>query len=131
MAHLSRESIVAVAEQVSHDDVPRVAINSRPLSAPSAMGRCCQLNLREEYTRQRRLKERRSKPQPWIVRKLTVAIALALLAYLCYVYLARLCLPAIRRSHSIASRPLAIAFLVVFSLLAALTLWSYYKVCLI
>ncbi|KAL7278720.1 LOW QUALITY PROTEIN: hypothetical protein ACG7TL_007723 [Trametes sanguinea] len=41
--------------------------------------------------------KRRAKPQPWIVRKFTILIALAIIVYAFYVYIGRLCVPMIRR----------------------------------
>lgn len=40
---------------------------------------------------------RREKPQPWLVRKLTIFITLGIIGYAFYVYIARLCLPMIRQ----------------------------------
>lgn len=40
---------------------------------------------------------RRAKPQPWIVRKLTVFITIGIMGYAFYVYIGRLCVPMIKR----------------------------------
>lgn len=49
-----------------------------------------------------RARERRARqgPQPWIVLKLAVFITAGIIAYACYVYIGRLCVPMIRRSGS-------------------------------
>jgi palmitoyltransferase len=92
-------------------------------------------------------KQRRSRPQPWIVRKFTVGLCIALLGYVCYVYVDRLCVPMIvRKSGALGGRamggesfersgfgircrlPSAVAFLVVFSLLLIMLIWTYGKV---
>lgn len=41
---------------------------------------------------------RRSKPQPWIVRKLMVGFVIAILAYTYYVYVGRFCVDMIKRN---------------------------------
>lgn len=54
-----------------------------------------------------RAQERRARagPQPWVVLKLAVFITAGIIAYACYVYIGRLCVPMIRRSGSpLASR---------------------------
>jgi hypothetical protein len=45
-------------------------------------------------------RDSRKGPKPWIVLKLSVAIASAIIAYSAYVYIGRLCIPMIRREHS-------------------------------
>ena len=37
-----------------------------------------------------------NKPQPWVVRKLTVAVVVALVSWAWYVYVGRFCVPMIR-----------------------------------
>ncbi|KAI0043421.1 zf-DHHC-domain-containing protein [Auriscalpium vulgare] len=67
--------------------------------------------------------------QPWVVLKLTVGIASAVIAYTCYVYIGRLCIPMIKREASaLGGRVLGIVFLVVFILLAFMMIWAYIKV---
>jgi palmitoyltransferase len=48
----------------------------------------------------RKKKMERTKPQPWIVRKLMVGITLGLMGYCAFVYIQYLCLPMIRRKNS-------------------------------
>ncbi|OSD00059.1 zf-DHHC-domain-containing protein [Trametes coccinea BRFM310] len=75
--------------------------------------------------------KRRAKPQPWIVRKFTILIALAIIVYAFYVYIGRLCVPMIRRDPgALGGRGLGIAFLAVFCLIGLTMLWAYEKVIL-
>ncbi|KAI0369328.1 zf-DHHC-domain-containing protein [Pilatotrama ljubarskyi] len=74
---------------------------------------------------------RREKPQPWIVRKLTIFITIGILVYAFYVYIARFCVPMIRRDPAaLGGRGMGIGFLVVFCILGLMTIWSYEKVVL-
>ena len=53
----------------------------------------------------RKRRDARNSPQPWLVLKLTIAIAAAIIAYTAYVYIGRLCIPMIKReSSSLGSR---------------------------
>lgn len=53
----------------------------------------------------RKSRERRKNPQPWLVLKLTIAIAVGIIGYTAYVYVGRLCIPMIKReSSSLGSR---------------------------
>jgi palmitoyltransferase len=53
----------------------------------------------------RKRRDARKGPQPWLVLKLTIAIAVAIVAYTAYVYIGRLCIPMIKReSSSLGSR---------------------------
>jgi hypothetical protein len=55
----------------------------------------------------RRSHRRRKGPKPWFVLKLSVALAVAIIAYAGYVYIGRLCIPMIKREHnSLGSRRL-------------------------
>lgn|SRR5258706_8477188 len=50
-------------------------------------------------------RERRSKPQPWILRKLMLPVVLAILGYAYYVYTVRMCVPMVRKeSHALGGR---------------------------
>ncbi|RPD63361.1 zf-DHHC-domain-containing protein [Lentinus tigrinus ALCF2SS1-6] len=72
---------------------------------------------------------RRSKPQPWIVRKLAIFITLGIIGYAWYVYVGRLCVPMIRRdTGALGTRGLGIGFLVVFCILGLVMIWAYEKV---
>ena len=64
-------------------------------------------NLEEDHPGLSR-RDRRKSPQPWVVRKLTIAIAGAIIAYTAYVYIGRLCIPMIkhRSGSSLGSRTL-------------------------
>jgi hypothetical protein len=49
----------------------------------------------------------RKGPKPWLVLKLSIAFAAAIIAYAGYVYIGRLCVPMIRRQpNSLGSRTL-------------------------
>lgn len=52
----------------------------------------------EQIERNRDRRENRTKPQPWVVRKLAIAIVFGLAGYTFYVYIGRICVPMIRRS---------------------------------
>ncbi|KAI0772411.1 zf-DHHC-domain-containing protein [Trametes elegans] len=74
---------------------------------------------------------RREKPQPWLVRKLTIFITIGIIGYAFYVYIARLCLPMIRQdARALGGRAMGIGFLVVFCVLGLMMLWAYEKVVL-
>ncbi|KAF9054095.1 DHHC palmitoyltransferase-domain-containing protein [Panaeolus papilionaceus] len=83
----------------------------------------------KQASRERRANRRTA--QPWIVRKLMVAITAGIMAYAAYVYIAHLCLPMIkRRSNAAATRGVGIALLSVFSVLYLWMWWAYVKVVL-
>lgn len=59
----------------------------------------------EQWELRQQKRARRTKPQPWILRKLTIGIVFGLGGYTFYVYIARFCLPMIRsRSGAQGSR---------------------------
>ncbi|KAF8970663.1 DHHC palmitoyltransferase-domain-containing protein [Flammula alnicola] len=73
----------------------------------------------------------RTKPQPWIVRKLMVAVTAGIMGYAAYVYIQRLCLPMIRKGRRAqAGRSTGIALLVVFCVLYLWMVWAYLRVVL-
>ncbi|KAF8263132.1 DHHC palmitoyltransferase-domain-containing protein [Lactarius quietus] len=72
--------------------------------------------------------DRRKGPQPWLMLKLTIALAAAVIAYSGYVYIGKLCIPMIKRERSsLGSRTMGIVFLVVFAVLGMMVIWSYIK----
>jgi len=72
-----------------------------PREPPPRDRSCC--GVIEEATIQvREKRENRTKPQPWIVKKLMVAITLGIMGYTAYVYIDLLCLPMIRRRSNAA-----------------------------
>ncbi|KAG2151089.1 DHHC palmitoyltransferase-domain-containing protein [Suillus bovinus] len=72
---------------------------------------------------------RAHKPQPWIVLKLAVGFTLALIAYTSYVYVGIFCRDMIVKNESaLGSLTIGIVFLVVFSILLFVVLWSYFAV---
>ncbi len=48
---------------------------------------------------QERRRQRRAKPQPWIVLKLAVGLTVSIIGYTSYVYIGRFCVPMIRKNH--------------------------------
>lgn len=93
-----------------------------------------------------RAHERRARagPQSWIALKLAVFITIGIIAYACYVYIGRVCVPMIRRSGSpLASRAVGsacfglrgtadtwanailVVFLCIFIPLMIMIIWSY------
>ena len=71
-----------------------------PNDQPSAM-------VDEPPTSRRRGRRRNKGPKPWFVLKLSIAVALAIIAYAGYVYIGRLCIPMIKRErNSLGSRRL-------------------------
>ncbi|TCD67747.1 palmitoyltransferase pfa5 [Steccherinum ochraceum] len=89
--------------------------------------KCCGV-VEEGVARSREKRERRrEKAQPWIVLKMTVGIALAIMGYAFYVYIGRLCVPMIRHDTGAipGGRGTGIAFLVIFCFLAVMMLWTY------
>jgi palmitoyltransferase len=59
-------------------------------------GRCCGVVQEAAAKSRERAEQRRNKPQPWIVLKMTVGITLAIIGYASYVYIGRFCVPMIR-----------------------------------
>ncbi|KAG1732653.1 DHHC palmitoyltransferase-domain-containing protein [Suillus paluster] len=89
---------------------------------PSSNRTCC------GFVEEARLRahDRRYKPQPWIVLKFAVGLTLALIAYTTYVYVGIFCRDMIVKNQSaLGSQALGIVFLVIFSILLLLVLWSY------
>ncbi|KAF8064338.1 DHHC palmitoyltransferase-domain-containing protein [Lyophyllum atratum] len=104
------------------------------MSQPSAKGprtappTCCGV-IEEAAYRSREKRAARTKPQPWIVRKLMVAFTLGIMGYSAYVFVGRLCVDMIRRRDGVGgSRGTGIALLVVFSILFLWMMWAYVKV---
>ncbi|EJU04195.1 zf-DHHC-domain-containing protein [Dacryopinax primogenitus] len=82
---------------------------------------------RTKAAAERRAKRR--KPQPWILRKLAVAVVLALLGWLQYVYVGRLCVPMIRRDAGTRGTfGQGVAYLIVYEVLWIIALWCYIKI---
>ncbi|ETW80034.1 hypothetical protein HETIRDRAFT_321973 [Heterobasidion irregulare TC 32-1] len=75
-----------------------MASNGVPTSTSTKHRSCADIvtaaRMRSHEKRARRTK------QPWITLKLAVGIAGALIAYACYVYIGRLCVPMIKRNGS-------------------------------
>ncbi|KZO98845.1 zf-DHHC-domain-containing protein [Calocera viscosa TUFC12733] len=82
---------------------------------------------REQAAEERR--DRRRKPRPWILRKAAVGFVIALLIWLQYVYVRRLCVPMIRRDAAARGTfGQGIAYLVVYEVLWLMTAWCYVKI---
>ncbi|KXN92539.1 putative palmitoyltransferase ZDHHC20 [Leucoagaricus sp. SymC.cos] len=91
---------------------------------------CCGV-VEEAALQAREKRANRTKPQPWIVRKLAVFLTLGIMGYAGYVYIGRFCVSAIKRTdQSSTGRPTAIALLVVFCVLYLWMIWAYIKVVL-
>jgi palmitoyltransferase len=60
-------------------------------------GLCIGLAQRVEFEVQRSRERRQSKPQPWLIRKFLVGLVLAILIYVCYVYVGRFCVTMLRK----------------------------------
>ncbi|PPQ80332.1 hypothetical protein CVT25_003615 [Psilocybe cyanescens] len=74
-------------------------------------------------------RENRTKPQPWIVRKLMVGFTIGVMGYAAYVYIRQLCLPMIwKREGAPASQGTGIALLAVFCVLYFWMVWAYFMV---
>ncbi|KAG6890129.1 hypothetical protein C0995_011422 [Termitomyces sp. Mi166 len=97
----------------------------------SSMGsKCCGV-VQEAAHRTLLRRAARTKPQPWIVRKLMVGITSAMMVYSAYVFIGRFCVDMIRRMENAGgSRGTGIALLIVFSVLWLWMLWAYAKVVL-
>ncbi|KAI5122661.1 hypothetical protein M0805_007921 [Coniferiporia weirii] len=85
----------------------------------------------EQVKLRRKQRARSNKPRPWIERKFVVAFVIGMAGYAWYVYIARFCLPMIRRdADAMGGRGMGVAFLVVFCLLGLMFWWSYLKLVL-
>ncbi|EGN94644.1 hypothetical protein SERLA73DRAFT_187681 [Serpula lacrymans var. lacrymans S7.3] len=86
---------------------------------------CCGV-IEEARMQAREKNERRTRPQPWIVRKMTIGITLGLIAYSSYVYIGRFAVSMIIRDReALGGQPMGIAFLIIFCLLLLMLLWTY------
>ncbi|KAG1896241.1 DHHC palmitoyltransferase-domain-containing protein [Suillus fuscotomentosus] len=82
-----------------------------------------------EEARTRARNRRANKPQPWITLKFAVGLTLALIAYTSYVYVGIFCKDMIvKNENALGSLTTGIVFLVIFSFLLLVTLWSYFAV---
>ena len=79
---------------------------------------------REEQERKR--VERLNKKQPWLARKAAAFLAVGIMAYATYCFLARICVPMVKQStRARGSRTQGICFIVFFSILFCFMAWSY------
>lgn len=67
-------------------------------SARDSDAKCCGVVQEAAEKSRERSEQRRNKPQPWIVLKMTVVITLAIIGYASYVYIGRFCVPMIRHN---------------------------------
>ncbi len=66
--------------------------------------KCCGV-IEEAAFSAREKRANRRKPQPWLVRKLMIAVVFGIMGYAAYAYISRLCLPMIeKRAGVIGSR---------------------------
>ena len=110
---------------------------------PSLNWLSCSEVIRLQEARQ----QARSGPQPWILRKMTVGIVMLIIGWATYVYIGRVYVPMIRREDGVAGSrglgskqyairtngvelmaPCVVTFVVIFSLLWFIFVWSYAKV---
>ncbi|KAI0697788.1 DHHC palmitoyltransferase-domain-containing protein [Cytidiella melzeri] len=95
-------------------------------------GKCCGVVQEAAAKSRERAELRKSKPQPWILLKLTVGVTLAIIGYTSYVYVGRFCVPMVRDHGSLLSgKKTGIPFLIIFCILLVLMLWSYTMVVMI
>ncbi|KIY68821.1 zf-DHHC-domain-containing protein [Cylindrobasidium torrendii FP15055 ss-10] len=90
---------------------------------------CCAV-IEESAAKSRARAEARTEPQPWLVIKLMVPITFGIMVYTAYVYIGRLCVPAIHGHYQSLSRGGGIALLTVFCPLYLWMLWAYYMTCI-
>lgn len=64
-------------------------------------GKCCGAVQEAASKSMERRTERREKPQPWIVLKMTIGLTLGIIGYASYVYIGRFCVPMIKKTHTI------------------------------
>ncbi|KAF9512155.1 hypothetical protein BS47DRAFT_1466052 [Hydnum rufescens UP504] len=77
----------------------------------------------------RRRTERREGPQPYVVRKLMIVFVFAITAYAVYVYIGRLCIAMVRQKpKAMGSRGQGIAYIIIFSFLSFMCIWTYMRV---
>ncbi|KAI0339124.1 zf-DHHC-domain-containing protein [Trametopsis cervina] len=101
-------------------------------SNESSGGKCCGVVQEATLKSRQRAEQRRSRPQPWIVLKMTVGITLAIIAYASYVYIGRFCVPMIRKNGGpLSGRKIGVPFLIIFILLLVMMLWAYAMVVLV
>ncbi|TDL26842.1 zf-DHHC-domain-containing protein [Rickenella mellea] len=83
----------------------------------------------ETLEKQRIERNQRTTPQPWIARKFMIGVIIGIVGFAYYVYIARFCLPMIRkRDNALGGKAMGITFLTVFCLLGFMFLWTYAKV---
>ena len=64
-------------------------------------GKCCGAVQEAASRSMDRRTQRREKPQPWIVLKMTIGFAWGIIGYASYVYIGRFCVPMIRKNRGI------------------------------
>ncbi|KAJ6465751.1 DHHC palmitoyltransferase-domain-containing protein [Mycena sanguinolenta] len=99
----------------THDTEAKIALDKPTF--------CGTITTARVEARERREK-RRSKPQPWVVRKLTVALTVGIIGYAGYVYAGRFAVRLMRGGR----RPEGIGLLVGAAILYAWMVWAYVKV---
>ncbi|KIY48570.1 zf-DHHC-domain-containing protein [Fistulina hepatica ATCC 64428] len=72
---------------------------------------------------------RAAKPQPWVSRKLVVALTFGIIIYAAYVYIGRFVVPMLQgKADAGGSRGVGIALLIIFVLLWLWVVWAYMRV---
>ncbi len=109
---------------------PGMSSDQKKSSSPPTM-------VEKPPTSRRRGSRRNKGPKPWLVLKLSVAFAVGIIAYTGYVYIAKLCIPMIKREHrSLGSRrlgsesqcdPSPLPFLSLFASCDLILRWRLYS----
>lgn len=75
-----------------------------PQAQSQSDARCCGAVQEATAKSVERRNQRREKPQPWIVLKMTIGITLGMIAYASYVYIGRFCVPMVRKGGILGGR---------------------------
>ncbi|KAI5831016.1 hypothetical protein K523DRAFT_301437 [Schizophyllum commune Tattone D] len=90
---------------------------------------CCGAVEEAAYKARERSEARRSKPQPWIVLKLTVFFTLGIMGYTAYVYIHRFVVPMIKGTNAaLGSFGAGVALIIAFALLWLWMVAAYFRV---
>ena len=75
--------------------------DAQPPVQSQSDARCCGAVQEATAKSVERRNQRRAKPQPWIVLKMTIGFTLGIIGYASYVYIGRFCVPMIRDNAGI------------------------------
>ncbi|KAG8956314.1 hypothetical protein FRC04_004394 [Tulasnella sp. 424] len=87
-------------------------------------------SFRQVQQEQRAKRANRTKPPPWIARKLAVFIVIGLIIFATYVYVGRACVPLIRQDPGAVGggRAVGISFMAIYWVLWVMCVWTYGKI---